>query len=243
MKSKKMEYGSKGVMGGHGSVKSRSGGVVADRTRIKHRYEKGTLYKEATNVGNTEPTKRNLEPICGVERELPRRGPEMGRSGQRRAGMRVNLGKGGQEMGKRTGLAHIAPTLTRLGPDYSTQVVDFPHIEDARLSWVRPEMVRHGRNTEKTRMPKRPSTGGSEGNRARVELRELHETMKGGTLTRIELKRMNAALREGEESHGLRMVALLQAPGRCCRGRRWEASRIVLAGWTGRDHVSCGLGN
>jgi hypothetical protein len=36
-------------------------------------------------------------------------------TGQRWAGKRVNLGQGGQEMGKRTGFAHLAPALTRLG--------------------------------------------------------------------------------------------------------------------------------
>ena len=40
--------------------------------------------------------------------------------------MRVNLGKGEQEVLKGTGFAHIESASTRLGPDNSTQVVDFP---------------------------------------------------------------------------------------------------------------------
>jgi hypothetical protein len=52
---------------------------------------------------------------------------------QRRDGKRVDLGRGGQEMRKRTGFAHIAPASTRLGPDNSTQVVDFPHLAMVRL--------------------------------------------------------------------------------------------------------------
>ena len=32
----------------------------------------------------------------------------------------LDVGKGGRELGKRTGFAHLAPGLTRLGPDNST---------------------------------------------------------------------------------------------------------------------------
>jgi len=53
-------------------------------------------------------------------------GWEVGRYGQRRAGKRVFLGKDGLEIGKWTG-------FSRLGPDNSTQVVDFPHLVKVRL--------------------------------------------------------------------------------------------------------------
>jgi hypothetical protein len=41
---------------------------------------------------------------------------------------RSKLGKGGQWMGKWTGFSHFEPALTRLGPDDSMQVVDFPRM-------------------------------------------------------------------------------------------------------------------
>ena len=54
-------------------------------------------------------------------------------AGQRRIGKRVQAGGSGQAIGKRIGLAHIAPASTRLGPDNSTQVVDFPHLSTVRF--------------------------------------------------------------------------------------------------------------
>lgn len=47
-------------------------------------------------------------------------------------GGRVNLGKGGRVLGKRTGFAHMEPASTRLDPDKSTQVVDFPRMYAVR---------------------------------------------------------------------------------------------------------------
>jgi len=60
-------------------------------------------------------------------------GWEMGLSGQKRDGTRVYLGKGGQEVGKRTGFSHFETALTHLFPHVSTQVVDFPRICTVRL--------------------------------------------------------------------------------------------------------------
>jgi len=48
---------------------------------------------------------------------------------------RSQVGKGGQGMEKGTGFARTAPTSTRLGPDDSMQVVDFPHIRVAGVFW------------------------------------------------------------------------------------------------------------
>ncbi len=55
------------------------------------------------------------------------------RSGQKCVGRRVQLGKGGRGVGKRTGFSHIETALTRLFPRVSTQVVDFPCMCDVRL--------------------------------------------------------------------------------------------------------------
>jgi hypothetical protein len=60
-------------------------------------------------------------------------GQQAGGGGKRWVGKRVDLGKGGQVAGKWTGFSHIAPASTRLGPDNSTQVVDFPHKATVRL--------------------------------------------------------------------------------------------------------------
>jgi len=46
-------------------------------------------------------------------------------AGQRWVGKRAHPGKGGKAVGKRTGFSHLFP-------DYSTQVVDFPHLSSVR---------------------------------------------------------------------------------------------------------------
>jgi hypothetical protein len=48
-----------------------------------------------------------------------------GIAGQRWVGKRARPGKGGKAVGKRTGFSHLFP-------DYSTQVVDFPHLTMVR---------------------------------------------------------------------------------------------------------------
>src|SRR5882724_9392011 len=65
------------------------------------------------------------------------------RSGQKCVGRWVQLGKGGQEVGKRTGFSHIETALTRLFPHFSTQVVDFPCMCNVRLFWGRHEIEKH----------------------------------------------------------------------------------------------------
>ncbi len=59
-------------------------------------------------------------------------------------GKRVGVGKGGQEVGKWTRFARLEPGSTRLGPDVSTQVVDFPCICDVRLFGERMEFETQG---------------------------------------------------------------------------------------------------
>ena len=53
----------------------------------------------------------------------------------RTMGKRVDVGKGGLEMGKWTGFSHFETALTRLFQHDSTQVVDFPHLAHVRLFW------------------------------------------------------------------------------------------------------------
>ena len=88
---------------------------------------------------NKEPMKltksRIREPEAGAA------GCEAGGSGQRRVGTWVRPGLSGQEVGKRPGFAHIARTFSHLGPDNSTQVVDFPRICTVRLFWGPREML------------------------------------------------------------------------------------------------------
>src|SRR6266436_6230421 len=133
MKSKKLEYGSKGVMGGDGEAKSWSDESATDGTRVKHGFGKRIPYKEAKKAGSEEPTKRSLEPIWGVERELRRCGLKAGEDGKRRIGKWANPGLSGKKVGKWTGFSHFGTALTHLFPHVSTQVVDFPRICTVRL--------------------------------------------------------------------------------------------------------------
>src|SRR5882724_3453193 len=77
------------------------------------------------------------DPRCGAgpEASAPPEALEAGADGKRWAGRRVNLGKGGKMMGKRTGFSHFETALTRLFPHDSMQVVDFPRICTVRVFW------------------------------------------------------------------------------------------------------------
>ena len=67
-------------------------------------------------------------PCCaGPEAGAPRKAREAGAGGKRWGGKWVDLGKGGGA-GNRTGFSH-------LGPDNSTQVVDFPRICMVSIFW------------------------------------------------------------------------------------------------------------
>ena len=55
------------------------------------------------------------------------------RSGSRWAGEGNEVGKGGWEIGKKWNFYHLAAVLTRLFPQLSTQVIDFPHLAMVRL--------------------------------------------------------------------------------------------------------------
>jgi hypothetical protein len=86
-------------------------------------------------------------------------GRRAGGGGQGRAGKWVILSKGGKMVGKRTGLAHIAPAFSHLGPDESLQVVDFPHLTHVRLFWEALESGQaNGTDTEDARNKARRGT-------------------------------------------------------------------------------------
>jgi hypothetical protein len=100
---------------------------------------KGDSFQGASNSnGMNAAMARSAGPEAGAPAETR----EAGRGWQRRVGMWVQPGGSGQEVGKPTGFAHIAPGSTRLGPDNSTQVVDFPHLSRVRLFWASPEIAK-----------------------------------------------------------------------------------------------------
>jgi len=107
---------------------------TAEGGQTKPRHGSGALHMEARKVEAKEP--------------------KAGGDGQRWAGRRVNLGKGGQVLGKRTGFAHVEPALTRLRPGKSTQVVDFPHLSVVKLfsgRWERTTEARRHRGDRDAR--------------------------------------------------------------------------------------------
>src|SRR6266478_4270582 len=75
-----------------------------------------------------------------TETEAVAAGDEAGGDGQKAGsfrtgtmGKRVEVGKGGQEIGKWRSFSHFETALTRLFPHVSTQVVDFPHLAMVRV--------------------------------------------------------------------------------------------------------------
>ncbi len=104
---------------------------ATDGTRSKHGYGKGTVYKEATKAGSKEPK----EGGGGQKPGFFRRGT---------MGKRVELGKGGQKVGKRSGFFHFETAFSGLFPHKSTQVVDFPYICVVRVFGEEHEMVTMG---------------------------------------------------------------------------------------------------
>ena len=102
-----------------------------------------TRSKRASRLAAKERGERK-----GLEIPAAECGQEAGGSGKRWVGRRVNLGKGGQEIGKQTGFSHLETGSTRLFPLVSTQVVDFPHLRAVRLFWEGMKWVA----TDKTRI-------------------------------------------------------------------------------------------
>ena len=75
---------------------------------------------------NRSKQRKRQEEGAGPEAGVPGRAQEAGAGGKRWVGKRVRLGKGGRAAGKWTG-------FSRVFPDVSMQVVDFPHLGVARL--------------------------------------------------------------------------------------------------------------
>ena len=60
---------------------------------------------------------------------------QAGEDVKNRAEKRVEVGKGGCEIGKWRSFSHFETTFSHLFPHNSTQVVDFPHLAHVRLFW------------------------------------------------------------------------------------------------------------
>ncbi len=73
---------------------------------------------------------------------------ESGGDGKRRIVRRRFTSLSGLEAGEWTGFYHLGTGSSRLEPDNSTQVVDFPHICSVSILWGSPEMGGHERNTD-----------------------------------------------------------------------------------------------
>ena len=73
------------------------------------------------------------------EYEAVAMGRATGVGGQKVVSKRVDVGKGGPEIGKWTGFSHFETALTHLFPLDSTQVVDFPLLSRLRVFWLRVE--------------------------------------------------------------------------------------------------------
>jgi len=124
MKSKRLEYGSKGVMGGNGGAES---WVLMDvGASLSGRRSRGRItqaFSPGYNMTGLRPCRAGVDSASG----------EVDRTEQWRVGERVQQGKGGEEAVKLSGFSHFETALTRLFPHKSTQVVDFPHLAHVRL--------------------------------------------------------------------------------------------------------------
>jgi len=70
-----------------------------------------------------------------TETEAVAAGLEAGEDVKNRAEKRVEVGKGGCEIGKWRSFSHFETVFSHLFPCFSTQVVDFPHLAHVRLFW------------------------------------------------------------------------------------------------------------
>jgi len=83
-----------------------------------------------------------------------------GGDGKRWVGRRVDLGKGGQKVGKWTGFSHFETALPHLFPHDSTQVVDFPHICSVRLFQERSVTAEFRQGNDRQRNGAKSKLGG-----------------------------------------------------------------------------------
>ena len=113
-----------------GEQAGKGSGTTADEQRMETDTE-GTLNRRKPRERGLAAKERRERK--GPEIPLAEYGREAGGGGKRWDGKWVDLGKGGKEVGKWTGFSHLATTFSHLGPDNSTQVVDFPHLSTVRL--------------------------------------------------------------------------------------------------------------
>ena len=95
-----------------------------------------------------ESSKGAWKQVAGPEASVQRKDREAGSCGKRRLGMRGFTGLSGWEAVNRTGFYHIGTTLTRLFPQDSTQVVDFPHLGAVRVFRERPKQANTGQGSD-----------------------------------------------------------------------------------------------
>src|SRR5260221_13638026 len=114
---------------------------------FEKKYFFPALWSSGTGTQGVGPSGTGSQPRHGTSGCARRRRKSLGRSGirpyralggvvrsgQKCVGRRVQLGKGGRGVGKRSGFSHIKTALTRLFPRVSTQRVDFPRLFDVGL--------------------------------------------------------------------------------------------------------------
>jgi hypothetical protein len=119
MKSKKMEYESEGVMGGHEVARAWRDGSATDG-------EKFLIFELRFLIGNGGKFgvwKQVARPEAGV----PTKTREASPCGKRRYASGAFTALSGCRVGQFTGFYRIVTRYYRLFPHKSTQVVDFPH--------------------------------------------------------------------------------------------------------------------
>ena len=82
---------------------------------------------------NNEPMKLTKSRIREPEAVAVAR--QAGEDVKNRAEKRVEVGKGGCEIGKWRSFSHLETVFSHLFPHKSMQVVDFPHLAHVRLFW------------------------------------------------------------------------------------------------------------
>ena len=100
------------------------------------------LSEERRKASNNEPMKFTKSGIQGRQAAVVAQAVSFP---TRTTAKRVEVGKGGCEIGKWCNFSHLETGLTRLFPHKSTQVVDFPHLTHVSIFW---EERFHHRDTE-----------------------------------------------------------------------------------------------
>jgi len=137
------------------------------------------------------------------------------RCGKRRYGNGAFTGLRDQEIGKWSSFSHLETGLTRLFPQYSTQVVDFPHLGYVGLFWEVMNLVlaTNGTRMQEGRIDKESRTGGKQERRSGTRLRicakqvtdfsaKLREVSRRFAQIRAVIPRLFAFLRVGPIFYG-----------------------------------------